>query len=342
MTDLAGKSASGFFRAIIVLADGPAWPALALLVAGSVTAIPSNALAEAAQRYENGRLICSERVDTHGTSAIVSFSQDGSDRRALLQEGLNILPSVSRDGQRIVFSRRTQEGSIELFEMPVDGGPLTQLTHDTRGGNLKAVYSPDGSRIAFMSARHETGHPEVWIMNVDGSDMKQLTWTTPVDGQQEIRGHLHVSSGHPSFSPDGKELFYSSTQSGSVQIWVMSVDGSRKRRLTSGFGDDYPQANVPNVSLNGNKIVFWSGFEGRYGEVWLANAAGLSSPERLTETEGPANSDDPFLSPDGNKVVYGRGVGGDRAMYIFDMESKTTTLLAEDMQYCSWQPIPHY
>jgi Tol biopolymer transport system component len=84
----------------------------------------------------------------------------------------------SPDGTRIVFSKPGfSEGgrSSNVYTMKMDGTALVQLTHET-GGEINAgadSWSPDGRKIAYVS--NKSGTYQIWTMNADGSDAKQLT-----------------------------------------------------------------------------------------------------------------------------------------------------------------------
>ena len=54
---------------------------------------------------------------------------------------------------------------------------------------------------------------------------------------------------------------------------------------------------------DGARIVYWSGFETEYGEVWAMDADGPHQ-RQLTETPDPHSSDNPTWSPDGGSVVF--------------------------------------
>ncbi|MCH8284428.1 MAG: PD40 domain-containing protein [Chloroflexi bacterium] len=282
--------------------------------------------------YRNGRIACSERIVGGRQSTIFTYAPDGSDRRALTTSGYNIMPSWSWDGRRILFSSNLGGAAVEIWVMDADGGNKRQLTFDTPGGSFTPVESPDGTRIAYSSMRRSVGHPEVWVMDAGGSNQRRLTTTAVAPGQE------NVWSLHPSWSPDGKRLAYASTSSGRTQIWVMNADGSGQRQLTHGLGPSYPDANVPTWSIDGSRIAFWSGFERRFGEVWTMDPDG-SDPRRVTDTPDPRNSDDPHWSPDGSMIVFGRGQGGDRAMYVAPSGGGEPVLFATGVHWCDWQPV---
>ena len=283
--------------------------------------------------FRNGRVVCSERIVGGVESQIFSYAADGGDRQQLTSAGYNIMPSWSRDGTRILFTSNLGGGAMEIWLMDPDSGNKRQLTFGTRGGNFTPVESPDGSYIAFSGLRTDIGHPEVWVMNSDGSNPRRLTRTIAHPGQQNIW------SLHPSWSPDGSKIAYASTSSGTTQIWIVNSDGSSPEQLTDGLGPEYPHANVPNWSLDGKRLTFWAGFERQYGEVWTINPDG-SDVQRVTDTPDPTNSDDPHWSPDGEKIIFGRGMQGDRAMWTTNAKGGEATPFASGVHWCSWQPIP--
>ena len=79
-----------------------------------------------------------------------------------------------------------------------------------------ASFSPDGSEILF-AANHD-GDLEIFVVNADGSDQRQLTDN---DGQDFF----------PSWSPDGNTIVFSSDRSGAVELFLMDTDGGNQRPL---------------------------------------------------------------------------------------------------------------
>jgi Tol biopolymer transport system component/C-terminal processing protease CtpA/Prc len=98
-------------------------------------------------------------------------------------------PSISPDGQTIVFSYRG-----DLWRVPSTGGQASQLTVHA-AYDYMPIWSPDGSKIAFASDRYGTS--DVFVMPAKGGTATRLTF--------------HSSSDYPtSFTPDGESvLFYS-------------------------------------------------------------------------------------------------------------------------------------
>ena len=92
-----------------------------------------------------------------------------------------IYPYWSPDGKRIVYGGPGDD-AIEIFVCNADGSNHQQLTH-LGGENSLAVWSRDGKRIVFQHSRRGAQVGSLYIMNDDGSDLKQILKTMgPQDG----------------------------------------------------------------------------------------------------------------------------------------------------------------
>lgn len=114
-----------------------------------------------------------------------------------------------------------------------------QITYFGAGAAWDPVWSPLREQIAFVS--NESGDDEIWIINRDGSNPRQLTDNNTVYNAREIGKDTFIPevNGHPSWSPDGSQIVFWSNRTGHRQIWVMNVDGSNLYSLSTTNHDDW-------------------------------------------------------------------------------------------------------
>jgi Tol biopolymer transport system component len=153
------------------------------------------------------------------------------------------------------------------------------------------MFSSDGKKIAFESNR--TGNFEIYTINADGTDIKQLTYDTAFDGT-------------PAWSPDGKKIVFASERDNDPEIYIMNADGSNQKRLTNIKGDD----SHPKFTPDGKKIIFCSAkstpdlsvdWSKQWIEIFTMNPDGTDI-QQISHLK--AVSTFPDLSPDGKKIVF--------------------------------------
>ena len=135
---------------------------------------------------------------------------------------------LTRDGRTLLFNGTTS-GSRNLWIGPLDDlAAARQITFVPGDAIAHSSLSPDGSRVAFVSTA--SGNSDVWVQNVDGSDLRQLTNDAAADSW-------------PVWSPDGEWLAYTSLRSTQQQTWRIPVAGGSAEKLFDGFfrGDWRPK-----------------------------------------------------------------------------------------------------
>ncbi len=110
---------------------------------------------------------------------------------------------------------------MDIFEANPDGTELRRLT-DTPGYDAEGSYSPDGKSIVFCSNRSGPENRELYVMDRDGKNVRQLTHAP------------NCYNGGPFFSPDGKRVIFRSDrkEKDRLQLYVINADGSGERALT--------------------------------------------------------------------------------------------------------------
>lgn len=176
--------------------------------------------------------------------------------------GYDAEATVSPDGKMIVFTSM-RSGDLELYTMNIDGSNVKQVTNEL-GYDGGAFFSPDSKKLIFRASRPNVGKEqvvykellaqnlvqptemEIFICNVDGSDMQQVTnlgganWAPyPYPGNS---GRIIFSSNHHTSSKRRFNLF------------AINIDGSGLEQIT--FDDTFD--SFPMFSRDGNYLVFSS------------------------------------------------------------------------------------
>lgn len=121
--------------------------------------------------------------DTDGNEDLYTCDKDGANSLKLIDSQSNeSFPMWSPDGEQIMFEQfNSPEGmvdinSYEICIFNVQSGTIKTLTQNAYLDN-GARWSPDGSKIAFLSRANGIDDFEIFVMNADGSEVKQMTNT---------------------------------------------------------------------------------------------------------------------------------------------------------------------
>jgi WD40 repeat protein len=176
-------------------------------------------------------------------SDIWAMNLDGTNRHpvAVLPQD-QFYPSLSPDRSKLLFATVALPSGRSIQVMDVATGAVTTLfDYTAQSFDSAPAWSPDGRQIAFES--NLDGDMEIFVMNADGSNVRQITHNTLWDEG-------------PAWSPDGTRFAFSrGTDDLHLDIWTMNADGSDARQLTTYPGrDESPDwgANPHPASVGAN------------------------------------------------------------------------------------------
>lgn len=169
----------------------------------------------------------------------------------------------SPDGRRLAFHSQLEDPDGDIFVAEVTGRDLANRQNLTprRAGeprispDVTPAWSPDGTRLAFTSYR--SGSPALWVMNADGSQLRQLTETSTQHGDY-----------FPTWSPDGRWIAFQRLSTAAAVIGCISAAGD-----TPEFMPFAGRAYSPAWSPDGAWIAFSGLVDGEY-DIHLQPVAG--------------------------------------------------------------------
>lgn len=246
-------------------------------------------------------------------------------------EGTWMDVDVSPDGRTLAF---TVLGDI--YTMPITGGTPRRIAEGL-AWEVQPRFSPDGRRIAFTSDRG--GGDNIWVMNADGSDKRQVT-------KEDFR-----LLNQPSWSPDGKYIvakkhFTTQRSLGTGEIWIYHVSGGGGVKLVARANEQLQkELGEPIYAPDGGSIYYVRDVSPGNTFVYAQDSTqgafaiekiDLKTGEVTTAVSGYGSAIRPQPSPDGKWIGFIRRNKDQSELWIKDLatgqERRLTDELDLDMQ----------
>lgn len=233
-----------------------------------------------------------------------------------VSEGSWMNVDVSPDGRWVAFDLLG-----DIYTMPIAGGTPTRIA-DGLAYEQQPRFSPDGKRIAFVSDRG--GGDNIWVMNVDGSDKRQVT-------KEDFR-----LLNQPSWSPDGrfivaKKHFTTGRSLGTGEVWIYHVSGGGGVPLVKRASEQLQKELGEPIFAPDGKSVYYTrnvtpGPVFEYAQnsntdLFHIERYNLETGEVTTAASGAGGSVRPTPSPDGKKIAFVRRERTKSKLYVRDLAS---------------------
>ncbi|MFK7781070.1 amidohydrolase family protein [Psychroserpens sp.] len=229
-------------------------------------------------------------------------------------EGTWMNLDVSPDGKTIVFDLLG-----DIYKLDINGGKATIL-REGLAFEIQPRFSPNGKHISFTS--DASGGDNIWMMNTDGSDAKQIT-------KESFR-----LLNNAVWTPDSNYLiarkhFTSGRSLGAGELWMYHKTGGSGIQLTK-KKNDQQDVNEPSISSDGKYLYYsedmYPGGFFQYNkdpnkQIYVINRYDMKTGEIDRITGGPGGAARPQISKDGKKLAFIKRVRTKSVLYIHDLET---------------------
>ncbi len=170
------------------------------------------------------------------------------DHEVRLTKGLRARdPHLSPDGKRLIFVQNrmamTRLAMMELppdLRRPVGQKDITPVTSESVNQYATPRFSPDGTKIA-VSLWQPGGNVDIWLLDAQGNKLDEISRDRAVDGA-------------PAWSPDGKDLYFSSDRTGVFNLHAYEIETRKLFQATNVVGGAF----TPSPSPDGKTLAFSS------------------------------------------------------------------------------------
>jgi Tol biopolymer transport system component len=227
------------------------------------------------------------------------YELDGERLTRLTYDGVNVAPTWTPDGRRLIFAHaksfNTADAEIRAVDVDSSALPVT-LAALPGGGNVQPTsISPDGKTLIGAQA-HGGGSNDVWTMQLfdassDVGGNSGPTLTPLLDTSFDERDAV--------LSPDGRFLAYTSNESGRDEVYVIPYPGRGRTQVSSGGG------KLPRWNPSGRELFFVNGVQLLAVDVDTAGTFRRLTPKVLFEAPELANPSSSMYSvaPDGSRFL---------------------------------------
>jgi len=246
--------------------------------------------------------------------------------RIAVDNGTWMNVDLSPDGKLIAFDLLG-----DIYTMPVAGGTPTRIAQGLSYEH-QPRFSPDGKRIAFTSDRG--GGDNIWIMNVDGTDKRQLT-------KEDFR-----LLNQPSWSPDGrfivaKKHFTTGRSLGTGEVWLYHVSGGGGVQLVKRASEQLQKELGEPIYAPDGKAIYYTRnvtpgpiFEyaqNSHTDLFEIERYDIETGEVTTAVSGVGGSVRPTPSPDGKKIGFVRRDHGRTSLWVKDFATGSERKIYGDL-----------
>ena len=235
------------------------------------------------------------KLDTGPTSEIYIADYDGHNPQPVTQDR-SLVAAPCWAGPSTLLYTSYKNGNPNIFSHDFGTGARNAVTRFP-GLNTSAAVSPDRRKLAMILSK--SGSPDLYVSDLDGSNLKQLTTTKDDEAS-------------PCWSPNGAWICFSSRKSGATALYKIPATGGEMQRIAT---PGAPSPTEPDWSPDGRFVIFTSMTRAGFNLCYVP-ADGRGEVVMLVAGE------DPSWAPNSRAVVFARRQRGERVLSLLDVPTK--------------------
>jgi TolB protein len=247
------------------------------------------------------------RLSRAGATEVCVSDYDGYGMIVLTHDATLVSsPSWIPGGHSLLYTS-WMNNKTEIYEHNLATG-ARRVFAGYPGASFSAEVAPDGRRVAMILSK--SGSPNLYVCNLDGSGLKELTFTRDDDSS-------------PCWAPDSREICFV-CRSGRAMLQKISADGGAA--VTVHAGGAYGNLTSPDWSPDGSQIAFTSG--SRPFHIWVMPASG-------GEAKMVADGEDPCWAPNSRTLIFTQQGNDKQVLSLLDVPTKHVKTVRQISGSCS-------
>ncbi|CAN5673441.1 Tol-Pal system beta propeller repeat protein TolB [soil metagenome] len=256
---------------------------------------------------------------------LMVVDSDGFGLRRIAGRGTQLYSPVwSPDGGRILYALNTDNG-WRLVERDVRTGSERTISPEA-GQIMTPGYAPDGRKIVLS------------VMRDAGADIFEYDVAQQCCLRRLLAGSSSTITVNGAYSPDGRQLAFTSNRAGNPAIYVMPAGGGDPSMLSPFSRGSYYTS--PSWAPDGRRVAFHGSWASRGAfHIMIGDATRPGAPIEQITTRGV--NEDPSWAPDGRNLVFKSEGSGQAGLHVIDADTKSMRLLAAggNLMMPEWSPI---
>lgn len=252
---------------------------------------------------------------------LVVADADGENESTIMESADPIMsPAWSPDSRRLAYV--SFEGGVStVFVQTLRSGNRIKVS-SRPGINGSPAFSPDGRKLVLTLGGLD-GNLDINVLDLSSREVTRLTTNRSIDTEG-------------SWSPDGREIYFTSDRSGGPQVYKVGVNGGTPERVT--FEGGYNAR--PRLSPDGKKLAVVHLDRGNY----RIGVVDLERGDLLVLSTG--NQDEsPSFAPNSDSLIYATRQGRNGVLETVTADGLVRQRLASgrvDVREPVWSPFPRY